>query len=349
MIRAHTAIWSPVTCSALGVVLLSCTGTSPDTDTDTDTDPPIEGLWSWCEQNPTLGSPSEGEVQLEILNDALFCSASTDNLTFSDALAFKSQVRFIPGQYGLPSSSGTYSATLPACLYWGEGRERANLNGEGHMEVGNWGTSRYYSINQPLLSPDGEPWTLNLLVTTAPSGEATYNLTGSLPTEPGGLMSQRIDLCPSEVVGIDGCSGSQTPFYTCDYDQLGADLHTIAFEGGEVALSFHKDTFGIGDGTEPSEFSRATGTLDGTPFDQQDFFQLLYSPTHHHFNRSFGVLFDDPIEEACGLLVEHIDPWSSEPSATVGVLACPAEDLVVLETRNVTSETTEQVPGGESR
>jgi hypothetical protein len=61
-------------------------------------------------------------------------------------------------------------------------------------------------------------------------------------------------------------------------------------------------------------FARASGSYRGVAFDQRDYFKLVYSPEHHHFTRHFAVLFDAPIEGACGLeLINLPGPPNAKP------------------------------------
>jgi hypothetical protein len=83
----------------------------------------------------------------------------------------------------------------------------------------------------------------------------------------------------------------------------------------------------------------ARGTLDGTAFTQNDYWKLVYSAPHHHFTRNFAVLFDAPINGACGLKVLDIDAYD-RALPTVYTIQC---DLSNIATRSV-SAATSQLP-----
>jgi len=109
------------------------------------------------------------------------------------------------------------------------------------------------------------------------------------------------------------------------------EQHTVTFEGGDLRVILRLGE--SGDGTEPGAFVHAEGTLDGTDFVQEDYFKLLYHPEHHHFSRDFGVLFDEPIGEACGVAAYYLDPWNEAPATEVKLIDCavdPIEDRTVL-------------------
>ena len=61
----------------------------------------------------------------------------------------------------------------------------------------------------------------------------------------------------------------------------------VTLESGSVELAVSIYRGGIGAGTEPAVFSRASGSFRGVSFDQRDYFKLVYSPQHHHFGRHY--------------------------------------------------------------
>ena len=89
-------------------------------------------------------------------------------------------------------------------------------------------------------------------------------------------------------------------------------------------------------GSSGGRFHSASGTLDGTAFSTEDFFQLVYLPGHHHFTRNFAVLFDAPIGKACGIRIEAVNNLDGDVTAVVSTAGC---DLAPLETRAVSAET----------
>ena len=112
------------------------------------------------------------------------------------------------------------------------------------------------------------------------------------------------------------------------------NIHSVQFEGGEIEIHLYLGLNGL-ILTGPSAFTKGKGTLDGSTFDIDSFYQLIYRPGHHHFDRHFAVLFDAPIGDACALLIEDLDYQEGTTTATVHTATC---DLVALEARNVTSE-----------
>jgi hypothetical protein len=91
-------------------------------------------------------------------------------------------------------------------------------------------------------------------------------------------------------------------------------MDAVTLENGSIELSVTIYRAGIGAGTEPAVFNRASGSFRGVAFDQRDYFKLVYSPEHHHFTRNYAVFFDAPIAGACGLEIVNLPgPPSTRP------------------------------------
>jgi hypothetical protein len=125
---------------------------------------------------------------------------------------------------------------------------------------------------------------------------------------------------------------------TCDDPTWTLNTHTVEFDGGNIILELR-----LGENTTqtaPGMFEHAYGYFDGGAFDSDDYFQLIYRPTHHHFQRNFAVIFDAPIGKVCGLKIEDIDAIDDDtkPTAVVHTINC---DLSNIEERAVTAETME--------
>jgi hypothetical protein len=113
----------------------------------------------------------------------------------------------------------------------------------------------------------------------------------------------------------------------------------VDFEGGDLTLELRMGESVAA--TEPAAFVRASGTLDGQGFEQDDYWKLIYNPSHHHFSRNFAVLFDAPIGSACGLKVVGVDPWGDPPPAQVHTIDC---ELGAIEERALNSESFVETP-----
>jgi hypothetical protein len=135
--------------------------------------------------------------------------------------------------------------------------------------------------------------------------------------------------------GVPSYEPGAIDFGACLDPTWTVDVHHVTFDGGEISM-----TLRLGDNitqTAPGAFVQATGTLDGVAFDVREYFQLVYRPDHHHFNRHFAVVFDAPIGDVCALRVEGFDPAASNGSL-VSTAGC---DLVPTGTRSVIEQSAE--------
>lgn len=83
-------------------------------------------------------------------------------------------------------------------------------------------------------------------------------------------------------------------------------------------------------------FLEASGTLGATPFDQTSHWKLAFSAGHHLMTQHFAVLFDEPIDGACGLQV--LDDGAALPA--VATIEC---DLSVIASLPVTASVSEEL------
>ena len=314
------------------------TGTSGDADTDTDTDTDItDPNWTHCPANDTYTGDDGWSGVLQVTLDATYCGGYNEGRTLQEEQQLKAQFKMVPGTYGVPVDEGDHSLGLPICTRVGTGSPGPVMDGPGDTSVtlNTWSgtTYTYVTGSQPLLDPVDAPFIL----------EHTLVLTGAEGVAPDVLVA---DGGPPDATTGAGVNfflypegGSRydidaVAFWTCLDPAWTPESHTVEFDGGDVTLDL---ILGINTvQTAPGTFSQAAGTLDGTSFELTEFFQLFYRPDHHHFGRHFAFLFDAPIGDACGLLVEHVDPLEGDPTAVVSTATC---DLVPIEVRETLAET----------
>jgi hypothetical protein len=230
---------------------------------------------------------------------ATYCATWRLGRTIKEELAAKAMVRVAPGTYPLLDRAETAPFALPLCLLRpgvapvaaGTGTLRTTTTPGGYLN---------FALNQPLVGGAGSFG--GGINGPAAGGTFTITLDGAHP-DPNQDRRFHLELCtkascmPGERQYFDGCS----------YEGVTPRIHMVTFTGGSVALEFRHDTRGITVGIEPAAFVRANGTYKGVAFDQRDYFKLVYSPTvNHHFVRHFAVLFDAPIDGACGLEIENV-------------------------------------------
>ncbi|MES2642317.1 MAG: hypothetical protein V4850_22730 [Myxococcota bacterium] len=312
------------------------TDTDTDADTDTDTDTDVDQTWAHCPEPGTFVGDAAWLASVEVTSGAEYCSVANEERTLEQEVAAKAMLKIVGGAYPMPHLEGVYDLAVPVCTRFADATTQPDMAGTGSTEASpnTFGSTTYTYVTgtQPMATAGGAAFTLaHTLVFVGPAGEvpAPLALDGAAGDPSTGAGS-------SFVLYEDGTSAydvTARTFVPCGEPDWVRNLHTVTFEGGEVAL----DLYLGGDIvlTAPSDFARASGTLDGVAFDVTDYFRLFYRPDHHHFGRHFAILFDTPIGDVCALRVEYIDGQEGTTTASVSTAAC---DLSVTGTRTVTGE-----------
>ena len=202
---------------------------------------------------------------------------STSN-SLKATLAAKSIATVPPGSYPMIDEPGPAPVALPLCFRGRDGKTAAPGTGT--------------------------------IARRAYAGDPTFDFT--LPVPGRGVVRASAPAQGNPAVARDfssvwlcqdaSCPPGKIVFHVpCQVPGLTPAQHRVSFDGGQVELTVEIDRKGGGLGTERGEFTRATGSFKGVAFDQRDYFQLIYAPEHHHFVRHLAVLFDAPVDGACGL------------------------------------------------
>ena len=283
---------------------------------------------AWC---PSAADYVGGDWAgtLEATATARYCGMFSESRTLDQERPAKVEMGFVEGTYPLPASSGTFPMTLPFCLRFLEDGTQPVLAGTGSVTATIGPTHYNFNYRQPLKTQGGDAWTLSANLSGDPAGgNPALRLDGSSESSSGYASLQLCRGDCSEWLDVRWLT-------SCTFDDATLNRHTVVFDGGQAVLDLRLGMSMAG--TEPGVFRHAEGTLDGVPFVQDDYWDLVYNPEHHHFNRHFAVLFDAPIGSACGLRVEDFVPW--EPAPTVHTTDC---DLKPLESRAVQKATLER-------
>jgi hypothetical protein len=244
----------------------------------------------------------------------------------------KSKLRLIPGEFALPEENGTYPFFLPHCFEFLFGQQPV-AEGGGEVVANhspyNGGMNYRWFITQPMRTGAGDVWVFKAdLHVWMDAGVDRFSLNGDWG-DPWGNSWTNFRLCKQDCETYEDIRW----YSSCHYDNANLQKHTVTFEGGSIELFIRMGWSAAS--TEPALFISGSGTLDGTAFSQEDFYKLIYNPMHHHFSRDFIVLFDAPISSACGILVQELEPWPSDPFGKVALVRC---DLSEIEERKVNEE-----------
>ena len=325
----------------------SDTDTDTDTDTDADADPDVDTdttdpEWEYCPPSTAWIGDDGWTGTIKATTEAEYCGAFDEERTLEQELAAKMLVKIPRGTYKVPAVAGKkYEFSLPMCTKTKNTSLQPQViakPGLAEVAVNPFSGVDYIygDLMQPLVLPlDASPWWF----------QAKYRLVAKPKgSEPGVL---ELDGGPNELDGsgidlfvfADGKSYFDvTTIHAkrCDDPVWTKNTHTVEFDGGNIILELWlgQNTTKTADGM----FTHAYGFIDGGAFDSDDYFQLIYRPDHHHFGRHFAVLFDSPINKACGLKIEDVDALDNDPTAVVHTINC---DLSNIEEREVTAETIE--------
>jgi hypothetical protein len=284
--------------------------------------------WAACPTAEAFEDDGSWPDTLEVTGTGVYCAKFDETRTLKEELAKKALLRVTPGSYRLPAREQEGLA-LPVCIAFGEDGVGvpAVPRSTTHQATSTSGrTSHRYTFVSEQPDP-ARRLTIDLYL-SLPDGEAPgFVLNGDAPdpfgpTEPsnGFILFESLEESAFVDRGFDSCT----------HESSRLNHHEIAFDDGELALDVR-----IGQSfasTEPAAFVGASGTFRGVPFEQADYFKLVYRPAHHHFERDFAVLFDEPIEGACGIqiLAFPADPEGVPPTAaTVDCALDPVETLDV--------------------
>jgi hypothetical protein len=252
--------------------------------------------------------------------------------TLEEEYQIKSKLRFIPGTFALPAENGTYPFFLPHCFEFLFG-EQPVAEGAGEVRANhspyNGGMNYHWSITQPMRTGAGDVWALEInLNIWLDAGVDRFTINGDWG-DPWENSWHSFMLCKQDCQTWE----DNRWYSSCHYDNANLQKHTVTYEGGSIELFIRMGWSAAS--TEPAMFISGSGTLDGTSFSQEGFYKLIYNPEHHHFSRDFIVLFDSPISTACGIKVQHLDPWNDIPPGRVALVRC---DLSEIEERKVNEE-----------
>jgi hypothetical protein len=291
--------------------------------------------WSYCpEASDYVGG--DWPWTLKIVDESVYCATFNEARTLKEEYEAKARMKIVPGDYPLPSENGTYPFLLPVCFEMREPGTQPHLNGEGtieanHSEV-NEGIQYRFTIDQPLQTAGGVDWNYHLeLNAWKPLAQTEIEILDGAYQDPYGIFITNM-LCQLE----DCWSWPSYQFESCHFDSARHQYHTVDFEGGQIVLHVM-----MGDSmasTEPAAFVRGNGNLNGTNFDQQDYYKLIYNPEHHHFARDFAVLFDQPIGGACGLKATSMDMYEPNNYGALYTINCDLSEIAELTITNIAFE-----------
>jgi hypothetical protein len=261
------------------------------------------GEWEGCPTADEYGAEA-GPHAVSVTPEATYCATFDENRTLKQELAAKAMLRITPGRYALPGADRN-DLGLPSCLRFGASSSAIPVTGGQATytaETFDGTVTHSYQFTQTL---DGNERRLRtqLLDRTAGTETPTFVLDGTEVDFAAQDFIRYLMLCPA-----DGDCIPDAFFDSCEHRSARLHSHELTLGSGAGTVTFELRISESYSSTEPGAFVRASGTFRGTPFEQRDYWKLVYNPAHHHFVRNFAVIFDEPIDGACGIQVMGLEP-----------------------------------------
>lgn len=269
--------------------------------------------WGGCPAGTDYPGDAAWPHRLAVAGGAVYCAAFNEERSLVDELAAKAMLRVAPGSYPLPGEDRA-GLGLPVCFRFGEGAPAVAATG-GDVSYEANGPQHSYRFTQQVASSGPQRVFSATLMDSAGSGAPAFSLDGSETDFQAQDAIYYFSLCPAD--------GECAPYYgfdSCTHAATGLPhRHRVTLDSGTV--TFELNVTPSFSSTEPASFVRASGIYRGVSFDQRSYWRLVYSPAHHHFVRRFAVLFDAPIEGACGISVRGLEPGggNDEPDVAAAV------------------------------
>jgi hypothetical protein len=292
-----------------------------------------------CPKSSAYVGNSAWQQQLQVKAGADYCGGWREGRTLEQEFAAKAKLHVVEGTYPLPDVAGSYPFALPVCVEFPGGAAAPRFAGAGEITYtqSTFSTDVYH--RQEFYQPLEPSW---FLVDYSSFTSAVGAEPEALVFDGGGLVGEfkpnttthMLELCMS-----NNCTNAldEVRFDSCNPEDYTPEPSTVTFEGGQVVFDVRLRPLPGGISESPV-FIVASGTLDSVEFEQTDYYKLVYSASHHQYLRSFAVLFDEPIDGACGLKVIDLDSLNGPELPRFYTIEC---DLSNLAERSVTSAVTE--------
>lgn len=274
----------------------------------------------WCPADYRGGGWTSG-MTLRVEAGAEYCYTFDSTVGAQEQMALKARVLFVPGSYEIPAENGEFDLDVPVCLQFPEPGAEPRIEGAGRVTQDIRTDWFSMSICQPLRDGAGEVFWLSTSLGGGfpPAGDTL--VLDERSTDPiSGSWSVRLSR--------EGCGSlvERRYFQSCHYSWIDPQFHNVQFEGGEVSLELR---IAMVDATMFGLFPRATGVLDGTAFEQADYWKLAFHSVLHFFLCDFIILFDQPIGGACGLKIEKLSTWDDyiDPERKLATIRCDCSEI----------------------
>jgi hypothetical protein len=280
------------------------------------------------------GCGGEDVYRLVVEQDAFFCRPGVTGAGFAATHAEKVRAWIPAGEYDLPvttaggqaTGSQTHAWTLPVALEWASETLDNAASDEGTLVVERNAAStqnRYRArlvARQPVVGLDGRTGTFDLERLEEAEGEGTF------------VVGPSSDLEALDV-GLWWDDPPDASLAPCDVDfyfegrlrRTWRVEHELGMIELDWATGYWRWDAELG---PPVVFKRASGEHLGVSFEQEDYFKLVHYRAHFDSVRnSFAVLFDEPIDQACGIAFRDLGNDQSEYPSSASLVDCDLNEI----------------------
>lgn len=268
--------------------------------------------WQGCPTADDYAGDDSWPNTVEVTEAATYCATFNETRTLKEELEKKALLRIAPGTYHLPPGPRE-DLGLPVCIAYGPdgtGFAPSPVSVAYTATPFSGDVDHQYRFEAAADGPDRN-FSMTLFRTLASGEDFSFALDGrENAADTLGSQGFSFYLCDS----TEGSCYVDRLFDSCTHAGSRLFRHEISLDDGELVLDLRLGFSQIS--TEPGAFVRAAGTFRGQSFEQADYFRLIYNPEHHHFVRDFAVLFDAPIDGACGVEIsDFVYDEASAPNA----------------------------------
>lgn len=263
---------------------------------------------------------------LRIPTDTVVVGVFEENRSLEEAYQLLSKVYFKPGDYSLPSASGTYPLSLIDRVEFGPEKKIGILQNEGILTVKWTVFGRIQDIGytyEQNVEIDGKTFHLKW-------DYININIfTGQLESEVLVLEEPYLSKGFYMIGQFEG-EEEWLRFASATYEIFPAYLLDVQLENGQSVKLYYRWQMPMA-GSGPAKLVYADVDIQEGSAKQADYWKLVYSAFHHNWDEKFWVLFDQPLDGAYGIAVfrRNVYPEGKEEVYTLDANLKPLRPIAI--------------------
>jgi len=268
---------------------------------------------------------NEEGIQIEISSEISLCGVFQDGREIQNELDLLCEIGLKTMTQTLPQDSGSFEFDLIEKLTFGPEKEKATKLGPGvcfHeiQEISGYLTHKYQCEQSFEVGQDPLVIYYPLEITFLPDQPRTKKLVFdekylSFPLMEGFLGAGQD--YNTEMIQFASCKYAALELYRIvleweNHDQLILDQRGADPRGADIPLNVLLD-IGYPGATAPANLVKAEVRLNGSQFQVNDYFQLVYASWHHNWFEQYLIVLDSPLDGIYGLYCQDAGENGREP------------------------------------